>query len=225
MHQHLDLMTGNGSAMKVLAFAATCLALVNCSGSEALNGGSGGTISAGGEQGTVGGTTMASTTGGMTMTGGSPSSTGGSMSSGGMENTGGAKATGGMMATGGMVATGGSKAAGGCTGVSLTVKNYLAWCSVSVAADAASSAAQQTVCVAPGIVDLTATALAGFQLGSAPWHGTVGDTGSGSLGTVTGTGQSAKSSTTVNVSTSPACVWVCCEFAGGGGCPASNQCP
>jgi hypothetical protein len=114
-----------------------------------------------------------------------------------------------------------------CTGgtAALTVKNYLSWCSVSVAGQPASAAGVQTVCVAPGTVALSATALAGFELGPAPWHRTDGDAGSGDLGTVTGTGQAASSATSVTVAATPACVWVCCPFTGGTGCPATDQCP
>lgn len=115
--------------------------------------------------------------------------------------------------------TGGGAADGGCT--HLTVKNYLSWCDVSVGAAAASSAASTTVCVAPGTVALSAAPLAGFQLGSTPWHHTNGDTGSGEAGTVSG----GHSSAAVTVGGTSVCVWVCCEFTGGGGCPATDQCP
>jgi hypothetical protein len=132
----------------------------------------------------------------------------------------GSPGTGGLAsgADGGAADTGGDAEGGGC--VTLTVKNYLSWCSVSLATGAAASTAEQTACLAPGVVPLSATALTGFQLGNTPWHGTDGDHGSGDLGTVT----SGKSTTKVTV-TAAACVWVCCEFTGGGGCPAANQCP
>jgi hypothetical protein len=113
----------------------------------------------------------------------------------------------------------------GGTPVALTVKNYLSWCSVSLAGQAASSASAQTVCVAAGPVSVSATALAGFELGPAPWHDTAGDHGAGDPGTVTGTGQSASSATTVTAAGSATCAWVCCPFTGGTGCPAANQCP
>jgi hypothetical protein len=111
----------------------------------------------------------------------------------------------------------------GC--VQLTVKNYLAWCSVSVAGATSSSAAVQTACVPRGTVSLSAQALSGFILGPAPWHDTLGDHGSGDPGTVTGSGASAQSATSVVVSASSACVWVCCPFPDGSGCPATDQCP
>ena len=111
-------------------------------------------------------------------------------------------------------------------GPTLRVKNYLAWCSVTVAGHPASSAAVQDVPVTAGTINVSAVALSGFQLGTKPWHDTAGDTtGMGEQGTVTGTGQSASSATTVVVGASGKCVWVCCEFTGGGGCPTADQCP
>jgi hypothetical protein len=107
---------------------------------------------------------------------------------------------------------------GGC--VDLTVLNYLSWCSVSVEGLAPVSGPSQTVCVAPGAVSLSATALSGFKLGATPWHRTDGDQGAGEQGTLAGDASAA--TVTVN---GPACVWVCCEFANGGGCPSDNQCP
>jgi|GEM_PF-2001532 hypothetical protein len=127
------------------------------------------------------------------------------------------------------VSNSGSGATGGCSGttpVSLTVKNFSSWCSVSVAGAAASSAATQTMCVAAGAVDLSATANATFVLGPTPWHDTAGDTGSGDPGTVTGSGQAAQSATTVTVSGASACVSVCCPGATGTpACPTTSQCP
>lgn len=114
--------------------------------------------------------------------------------------------------------------AGPC--VQLTVKNYLAWCSVSIAVGAASAAATQTACVPESsVVSLAAVALVNFQLGATPWHDTDGDPGSGDPGTRTGSGQSETASTTKAVGSGTACAWVCCEFLGGGGCPVIDQCP
>lgn len=57
-----------------------------------------------------------------------------------------------------------------------------------------------------------------------PWYYTDGDTGTGDPSTVTGSGPNAQSVTTKKVGTKPritysTCVWACCEYAGGGGCP------
>jgi hypothetical protein len=109
----------------------------------------------------------------------------------------------------------------GC--VTLTVKNFKNWCSVSVAGGSFSASATQTVCVAPGTVNLVAApASNAFILGL--WHHTSGDTGSGDPGVVTGEGGAALSTTTASVSGGSKCVWVCCPFPDGSGCPTADQC-
>lgn len=105
----------------------------------------------------------------------------------------------------------------------LTVKNAEVWCSVTVNGGTASSAAEQQVFVQPGQIQLIATPLNGFALDAHMWHHTDGDTsGNGEAGDVTG----AISVTTATVTaTGPKCVWVCCPFDTGGGCPTTDQCP
>jgi hypothetical protein len=109
--------------------------------------------------------------------------------------------------------------------VNLTVLNYEVWCSVTVNGGDAAVADAETVCVPPGTTQLAATALQFFELGPAPWHDTAGDMGQGDPGTVTGSGASAVDSTTVVVGATPKCVWVCCPFDDGSGCPTADQCP
>ncbi len=146
--------------------------------------------------------------------GGSGASSNGGSNEGGTPATGG----GGESSTGGSPATGGGGSGGGCDGVVLTVKNYLSWCSVTVADEAPSTAADIEVCVpANSTVDLSATALAGFILGEGPWH----DTNSPGAPT----GDPPHSDTTVDVTTGADCVWVCCPFPDGSGCPTADQCP
>jgi hypothetical protein len=105
----------------------------------------------------------------------------------------------------------------------LTVKNYLSWCSVSVNGGATSTAAMQSVpATTAADVPLVATAASNsFILGD--WHHTDGDTsGAGDPGTVVGAMTSAK----VMVSgTASKCVWICCPFTNGTGCPTADQCP
>jgi hypothetical protein len=123
---------------------------------------------------------------------------------------------------------GGGGACSGGAPVSLTVMNFKNWCSVSVAGGADSTNATETVCVAAGTVKLDAKpASSTFELGSAPWTGTSGDKGSGDPGTMTGSGASAESATTVDVTSGSACVAVCCPFSSpaGTGCPTTKQCP
>ena len=110
----------------------------------------------------------------------------------------------------------------GCAGTVLTVLNYDLWCSVAVNGGAASTAASQTVCVpASTNVALVATAVSGFQLGN--WHHTTGDTGSGDPGTVSGGMSTAHYMS--GTASAGACIWVCCPFPGGAGCPTTEQCP
>ena len=104
----------------------------------------------------------------------------------------------------------------------LTVKNYLAWCSVSINGGSASIAAQQQVFVLPGAIPLEATARAGFKLDAHMWHDTDGDAGSGEAGSANG---SASDATATVSSTTAKCVWVCCPFTNGTGCTGiADQC-
>jgi len=103
----------------------------------------------------------------------------------------------------------------------LEVKNYLAWCSVTVGTGSASSASEQLVNVQPGEISLSATPLAGFELGARPWHDTDNDTGSGDPGTRVG----SAANTTVNVGATAKCVWVCCETIGENDCSPTDICP
>lgn len=103
----------------------------------------------------------------------------------------------------------------------LTVKNYLDWCSVSVAGGAFSADGVQVVNVAPGTISLVAQpASAAFELAPGMWHHTDGDTGTGDSGVVT----NGRSSAVKTVGTAPACVWVCCPFTNGTGCAIPDQC-
>jgi hypothetical protein len=110
------------------------------------------------------------------------------------------------------------------TSVALTVKNYLSECEVSVGGAPRSSAVAQTFCVAPGRVNLAATALPGFALGATPWHDTDADHGTGDPGTRSA-GVPPESATAVTVTGNAACVWVCCPRPDGTGCPTTDQCP
>ncbi len=109
-------------------------------------------------------------------------------------------------------------------GPMLLVKNFDSWCNVTVNGGTASSSAAQNVAVTAGTINVSAVALSGFILGPKPWHDTAGDTGTGDPGTVTGTGQAASSATTVVVGASGKCIWVCCPFTNGTGCPVTDQC-
>jgi hypothetical protein len=104
------------------------------------------------------------------------------------------------------------------------VKNYLSWCNVAVGNGAASKVAQQVVCAPVGTTSVSAAPLTGFELDpNGTWHGTDGDTGSGDMGTISN-GTSTANVTIVSGTTTK-CVWACCPFTGGTGCPTTNQCP
>lgn len=112
--------------------------------------------------------------------------------------------------------------------VLLTVKNAPTgthWCNITIAGGTASSAGVQTHAItASGPITLTAAPIsASFALGSGMWHHTDGDTaGSGEDGSVSG----MTSTATVTVTAGTAkCVWVCCPFTNGTGCPTTDQCP
>jgi hypothetical protein len=86
----------------------------------------------------------------------------------------------------------------------------------------ASSASEQTLCVAAGAVPLAATPVSSnFELGPAPWHDTDGDQGNGDPGMVV----NDTDSTTITVTSGSKCVWACCPFTNGAGCPTADQCP
>ncbi len=111
--------------------------------------------------------------------------------------------------------------------MNLTVLNYPMsnpWCTVDIAimGQTPNTDYTQTVCVPPGIVAVAASPNSGFELGTAPWHDTDGDPGTGDPGTRNG--NSSGTFVTV-VAGTPKCVWVCCPFASNGtGCPTTDQC-
>ena len=178
--------------MLVSTLALTVFAMEGCSGSDSGGGTSTGSGAAG------------------------PTGTGGATNTSSTESASSTTATG----TGGATSSSASGMGGGGGCVTLTVKNYLSWCSVSVDNNAASSEATQTECLVPGTkVNLVATPLTGFELGPAPWHDTDGDKGSGELGSPPG------QTTETLGTTTPDCVWVCCPFTTGMGCPTTDQCP
>ncbi len=109
-------------------------------------------------------------------------------------------------------------------GPSLTLKNYLSWCSVSVDGGAASTTGVQTVPVTVGntVALVAEPASTSFTLGANTWHHTDGDTGGGEPGTVI---ESPLSSTAHLTITGSQCVAVCCPFTNGTGCPTTDQCP
>jgi hypothetical protein len=107
------------------------------------------------------------------------------------------------------------------------VNNYFSWCSISIAGGSFTALASQVVCVPPGSVTLVAKpASSTFEIGSAPWHLTSGDNGSGDPGVQAGTGIDETSTTSVVISSGSKCVWACCPFSvNGAGCAGVVDCP
>jgi hypothetical protein len=123
--------------------------------------------------------------------------------------------------------TGIDAASGDAGDVTLTVKNYKAWCSVTINGGTASKAASITDSVPAGsTATIVATPLASFKIGADPWFGTDQDDGGAAPGVDQGEGGAETTTATVTVTATHDCVSVCCEHAtGNGGCPATNPCP
>jgi hypothetical protein len=120
-----------------------------------------------------------------------------------------------------------SSADSGC--INLTVHNYDTWCMVQIGSNPVSSGLSQTVCVPPGTVTLTAmpngSTFTVGSMGGDGWHDTTG-AGTSTFGTITGEDAGTpKTTTTIDVSASNKCAWVCCPFAPptSGGCPANDS--
>jgi hypothetical protein len=98
------------------------------------------------------------------------------------------------------------------------------WCTITVNGGTPFTGAVETVCVPTGATTLAVTPNTGFELDpTGTWHDTDGDhDGSGDQGQITGN----TSTTTVTVTTpGTKCVWACCPFGAGQGCPTTDQCP
>jgi hypothetical protein len=113
----------------------------------------------------------------------------------------------------------------------LTVLNYLDWCSVSINGGAPSTSGTLAVSVPAGsTADIVATpASDAFQIGPDPWFGADDANGGAAPGTDVGSGPNETSTVTVTMSASGAnrCVSVCCQEPGNAPdrCPATDPCP
>jgi hypothetical protein len=112
----------------------------------------------------------------------------------------------------------------------LTVKNFLNWCSVEINGGTASTDATVTASVTAGsMVTIVATPADGsFEIGPDPWFGVDQNNGAAAAGTDVGNGASETSTAvvTTNHAGTPQCVSVCCQEPGNGPipCPAMNPC-
>ena len=116
-------------------------------------------------------------------------------------------------------------------GVTLSVKNYLNWCSVEINGGTASTDATVTASVTPGsMATLVATPANGsFEIGPTPWFGVDQNSGSAAPGSDVGSGTSETSTAvvTINQAGMPQCVSVCCQEPGNAPipCPGTSACP
>jgi hypothetical protein len=112
----------------------------------------------------------------------------------------------------------------------LTVENFLNWCSVEINGGPASTDATVTASVAAGeIATIVAIPASGsFQIGPDPWFGVDQNGGAAAAGTDVGSGASETSTATVTMTQTgtPQCVSVCCQEPGNGPtpCPTTNPC-
>jgi hypothetical protein len=111
--------------------------------------------------------------------------------------------------------------------VTLTVLNFLSWCSVTINGGAASTAATVTASVASGSTAtiVVTPASSAFTIGADPWFGVTQNGGAAAPGTDNGTGATETSTATVVVKANQ-CVSVCCALPNNGppACPTTNPC-
>ena len=113
----------------------------------------------------------------------------------------------------------------------LTVMNFLNWCSVSINGGAASTDATVTASVTPGSVAtiVAAPASSAFQIGATPWFGVDQNDGGAAGGTDVGSGttETSKATVTITDTGTAQCVAVCCQEPGNSPipCPTTSPCP
>jgi hypothetical protein len=112
----------------------------------------------------------------------------------------------------------------------LTVMNFLNWCSVAINGGIASTGATITASVTPGSVAtiVAAPSSSSFQIGADPWFGVDQNDGAAASGTDVGNGTSETSKATVTITGTGTtqCVAVCCQEPGNSPvpCPTTNPC-
>jgi hypothetical protein len=112
----------------------------------------------------------------------------------------------------------------------LTVMNFLNWCSIEINGGTASTGATVTASVTPGSMAMVVAtpASSSFQIGTDPWFGVDQNDGGAAPGTDVGSGTSETSTATVTIpeTGTTQCVSVCCEEPGNSPipCPTTNPC-
>jgi hypothetical protein len=115
--------------------------------------------------------------------------------------------------------------------VTLTVMNFLDWCSVAVNGGTASTGANVTASVTGGSVAtiVITPASNAFQIGANPWFGVDQNDGGAAPGVDNGTGATETSTATVTIKKTGTtqCVSVCCQEPNNSPtpCPTTNPCP
>jgi hypothetical protein len=115
-------------------------------------------------------------------------------------------------------------------GPTLTVMNFLGWCSVRINGSGASTAETVAASVTSGsVATVVATpASSSFQIGADPWFGVDQNDGGAASGTDVGesTSETSKATVTTNGSGTTQCVAVCCQEPGNSPvpCPTTNPC-
>jgi fibronectin-binding autotransporter adhesin len=115
--------------------------------------------------------------------------------------------------------------------VTLTVMNFLSWCSVSINGGASSTGANATASVTGGsTATIVITPASGaFQIGGDPWMGVDQNGGGPAPGVDVGSGSTETSTATVTITKTGTtqCVSVCCQEPNNSPtpCPTTNPCP
>jgi hypothetical protein len=117
---------------------------------------------------------------------------------------------------------------GGASEATLTVMNFLDWCSVTIKGGTASTSASVTASVPVGSTTtiVVTPASSAFMIGPDPWFGVSEDNGGAAPGVDNGMGTTETSTATVVV-TGNQCVSVCCQEPNNSPtpCPTTNPCP
>jgi hypothetical protein len=112
----------------------------------------------------------------------------------------------------------------------LTVMNFLDWCSVGINGGTASTAAAVMASVTPGSVAtiVASPASSSFLIGADPWFGVDQNDGGPASGTDVGagTGETSTATVTITGTGTAQCVAVCCQEPGNSPlpCPTANPC-
>ena len=112
----------------------------------------------------------------------------------------------------------------------LTVMNFLNWCSIAINGGTVSTDATVTASVTSGSVAtiVAAPSSSSFQIGANPWFGVDQNDGGAASGSDVGesTGETSRATVTITGTGTTQCVAVCCQEPGNSPvpCPTTNPC-